>query len=192
MPEDQKLTLEVIKDDTEPVEPTPTRRSGLWRLYRIPMLFVLLFLGGIYGLYFQPPGLQRFFEATGLQPGGGSNAPFALPVGVPEDVVATLQPSDVVGLARLMPQGDIATVAPPFGAGDARISEILVSEGDRVEAGDTVAVLDNLSQPDWLRRRPTWLLPKPRWHRPVHPFRPVSTRLARPWNRLKPLPRSPG
>ena len=146
MPEDQKLTLEVIKDDTEPVEPTPTRRRGLWRLYRIPMLFVLLFLGGIYGLYFQPPGLQRFFEATGLQPGGGSNAPFALPVGVPEDVVATLQPSDVVGLARLMPQGDIATVAPPFGAGDARISEILVSEGDRVEAGDTVAVLDNLSQ----------------------------------------------
>lgn len=148
MPEDQNLPLEIVETSSDPTakKPAPSRRLGLWRLYRVPLVFLLIFIGGVIGLYFQPPGMQRFFETTGLQPGGGSDAPFALPVGIPEDVVATLQPSDVVGLARLMPEGDIATVAPPFGAGDARLSDIVVSVGDRVEAGQTVAVLDNLAQ----------------------------------------------
>ncbi|RYH07600.1 HlyD family efflux transporter periplasmic adaptor subunit [Tropicimonas sp. IMCC6043] len=49
----------------------------------------------------------------------------------------------VLGLARLMPDGDLIRVSPPFGAADARIAEILVSEGDRVATGDLLAVLDN-------------------------------------------------
>jgi len=49
----------------------------------------------------------------------------------------------VLGLARLMPEGDLIQVSPPFGAGDARIAEILVSEGDRVTEGDLLATLDN-------------------------------------------------
>nr|WP_255618243.1 HlyD family efflux transporter periplasmic adaptor subunit [Aurantimonas sp. VKM B-3413] len=52
-------------------------------------------------------------------------------------------PTDVVGLARIMPRGDIALVAAPYGAGDARIAEILVAIGDRVERGTPLALLDN-------------------------------------------------
>ena len=55
----------------------------------------------------------------------------------------TLLPTDVVGLARLMPRGDVAIVAAPFGAGDARVSEILVSVGDVGSRGAPVARLDN-------------------------------------------------
>jgi HlyD family secretion protein len=45
-----------------------------------------------------------------------------------------------------MPRGDISFVAPPYGAGDARVAEILVAEGDVVTRGATVARLDNQAQ----------------------------------------------
>jgi len=57
-----------------------------------------------------------------------------------------MRSSDVVGLARLMPLGDISIVAPPYGAGDARVAEILVAEGDVVTKGAVVARLDNEAQ----------------------------------------------
>ena len=50
---------------------------------------------------------------------------------------------DVVGLARLMPRGDVAVVAAPYGSGDARVAEILVGEGMQVAKGQPVARLDN-------------------------------------------------
>lgn len=54
---------------------------------------------------------------------------------------------DVVGaLGRLMPEGDLIALAPPFAAGDARVARILVHEGQRVAAGQLVAELDNLPQ----------------------------------------------
>ena len=40
----------------------------------------------------------------------------------------------------------MVSVAPPSGAGDARIAELLVSVGDVVDAGETLAILDNLPQ----------------------------------------------
>ncbi len=58
----------------------------------------------------------------------------------------TMKVTDVVGLARLMPRGDVSIVAPPYGSGDARIAEILVATGDRVEKGHVVATLDNEGQ----------------------------------------------
>ncbi|MCL5779239.1 HlyD family efflux transporter periplasmic adaptor subunit [Limibaculum sp. FT325] len=58
-------------------------------------------------------------------------------------VTSALPVQTVLGLARLMPQGDLIRVSPPFGAGDARIAAILVSEGDRVAEGDLLATLDN-------------------------------------------------
>lgn len=61
----------------------------------------------------------------------------------PELVAPISQPTTVLGLARLMPEGDLIRVSPPYGAGDARISAILVSEGDRVTQGDLIARLDN-------------------------------------------------
>jgi len=99
------------------------------------------------GLYFQPPGLKVFFQLVGLQPGGGSNTPIAVPV--PRTEIAdpeAVKPLVVAGLGRLIPNGDVVTVALPFGAGDARISDVLVRAGDKVMKGDTIAVLDSLGQ----------------------------------------------
>jgi HlyD family secretion protein len=115
----------------------PLPRRGLWKL---PAAAALVFAGAVVGLYFQPPGLQAFFAATGLEPGGGSDRPAAVaPAPVPLPPAA-----QVVALGRLMPEGDAITVAPPFGAGDARIAEMLVGEGERVAAGQIIAVLDSL------------------------------------------------
>lgn len=120
------------------------------RLFRRQWLLLLLipvfmFTGAVLGMYFQPPGLQKFYSLTGLQPGGGSEFPMALPpdIKLPAKISETLLPTDVVGLARVIPKGDVSIVAAPYGAGDARVAEILVSEGDRVEKGMPVAHLDN-------------------------------------------------
>lgn len=123
----------------------PRRIRKRWFL---PLLVpLLMFTGAVIGMYFQPPGLRVFYEMTGLTPGAGSSRPIALPpdIALPRDMAETLRPSDVIGLARLMPQGDISIVAAPYGAGDARVLELLVAEGDRVEKGQVVARLDNLN-----------------------------------------------
>lgn len=130
----------------------PTSKSrvpfGLrWRrAYLLALLIpVLMFTGAVIGMYFQPPALQKFYALTGLQPGAGSTTPIALPpeIDLPKDMAETMRATDVVGLARLLPRGDISIVAPPYGAGDARVAEILVTEGQRVEKGTPVARLDN-------------------------------------------------
>jgi HlyD family secretion protein len=53
---------------------------------------------------------------------------------------------DVVALGRLLPSGGILAVAPPNGAGDARIARLLVKEAEVVVAGQVIAELDNLPQ----------------------------------------------
>lgn len=114
------------------------------RLWRVPLLMAMLFTGGTLGMYFQPPALRAFFAATGLQPGAGSSTPIAVaPAPGPAKVVA---PPGVVALGRLQPKGDVVVLAPPFGAGDARVARILVDEGDHVIEGQHVAELDSLPQ----------------------------------------------
>lgn len=146
--QDDNLPLEVV-----PRGPLSTTRSNHWFQFRKRYLLVLLiplflFSGAVIGMYFQPPALQKFYAITGLQPGGGAKTPIALPpdIELPPEMVETMQVTDVVGLARLMPLGDVSIVAPPYGAGDARIAEILVAIGDRVEKGSVVARLDNEGQ----------------------------------------------
>ncbi|MEN0109644.1 MAG: HlyD family efflux transporter periplasmic adaptor subunit [Planctomycetota bacterium] len=56
---------------------------------------------------------------------------------------ATASPPRVFALARLEPIGEVVNVAPPSGAGDARIAQLLVDEGESILAGQTIAVLDN-------------------------------------------------
>ena len=104
-----------------------------------------MFTGAVMGMYFQPPGLQKFYLLTGLQPGAGSDAPIALPpdIDLPPKMAETMLPTDVVGLARVMPRGDVSIVAAPYGAGDARVAELLVSVGDQVQKGTPLARLDN-------------------------------------------------
>lgn len=110
---------------------------------------VLVFLcGGIVGMYFQPPGLKAFFNITGLEPGGGSDTPIAVAVAQLEakETVSVISEGDVVALGRLMPLGDVTTVAPPFGAGDARVETLTVKAGDRVMENQVLAKMDNFDQ----------------------------------------------
>lgn len=130
--------------------PASAAGTGGTRLLRARYLLVLLvpllmFSGAVMGLYFQPTGLKKFYELTGLVPGGGSSSPIALPpdMELPKEMAETMRPTDVLGLARLMPRGDVAVVAAPFGAGDARVASLLVAIGDRVTRGQPVARLDN-------------------------------------------------
>jgi HlyD family secretion protein len=106
-----------------------------------------MFSGTVIGMYFEPPLLRAFYGLTGLQPGGGAETPIALPpnVELPPPMAETMLPSDVIGLARLMPKGDVSVVPAPYGAGDARIAEILVLVGQTVEKGAVLARLDNAS-----------------------------------------------
>ncbi len=126
--------------------PDPRAGWSFRRRYLLVLLVpALMFSGAVIGMYFQPPALRAFYNATGLQPGGGTDSPIALPAGIdlPPAMAETLLPSDVIGLARIMPRGDVSVVAAPYGAGDARVAEILVAEGDRVERGAVLARLDN-------------------------------------------------
>ncbi|MCB6178093.1 HlyD family efflux transporter periplasmic adaptor subunit [Rhodobacter sp. Har01] len=126
--------------------PAAPRRRWFRKQFLLVLLVpVFMFTGAVLGMYFQPPGLQKFYALTGLQPGGGSDAPIALPpnIDLPPKMAETMLPSDVVGLARVMPRGDVSVVAAPYGAGDARVADILVAVGDRVEKGAALAWLDN-------------------------------------------------
>lgn len=114
----------------------------------IPIAMLLVFSGGIMGMYFQPPGLKAFFGITGLIPGGGTSTPIALAIDkvTNQEEVAVLSQGDIFALGRLIPEGDVTIIASPFGAGDARIADLNVKVGDKVQKGDTLAVLDNFNQ----------------------------------------------
>jgi len=140
--DDMALPLDLERMDA----PRPARQRWFRKWYLLAVLIpVFMFTGAVIGLYYQPPALQQFYALTGLLPGGGADSPIALPpeIELPQEMAETLLPTDVVGLARLMPRGDVAIVAAPYGAGDARVSEILVSIGETVTRGAPVARLDN-------------------------------------------------
>ncbi len=144
---DPSLPKELVRHG-DGSDPAPRRRFRARWLLLLLLVPPVMFTGAVMGMYFQPLGLKKFYELSGLTPGGGSSSPIALPpnVEIPKEMVETMQVTDVVGLARLMPSGDIVTVAPPYGAGDARITEILVHEGETVTKGTVVARLDNAQQ----------------------------------------------
>jgi HlyD family secretion protein len=121
--------------------PGPIRRA--FRVIRfIPLVMALVMTGGVIGMYFQPPGLKFIFATFGLQPGGGTSSPIAVPA-PRQPAAAPAAPRVVVGLGKLLPEGDVITIAPPFGAGDARIARLEVSEGQHVAPGDVLATLDS-------------------------------------------------
>ncbi|WP_170125945.1 efflux RND transporter periplasmic adaptor subunit [Pelagimonas varians] len=117
-------------------------------LLLIPLFMLTLFTGGVLGMYFQPPGLRAFFNTTGLQPGAGTQTPIAVAMQQvsTQEEIAVISEGDVVALGRIIPLGDIVSVATPSGAGDARIAELKVAIGDVVEKEEVLAVLDNLPQ----------------------------------------------
>ena len=111
-PEEQSLPI-----DLKLSEPTVARRRRWFRkrYLLVQLVPVFMFSGAVLGLYFQPTGLQKFYALTGLTPGGGSDAHIALPreIELPPKMAETLLPTDVVGLARVMPRGDVSVVAAP-------------------------------------------------------------------------------
>lgn len=139
---DETLPIDLNLEEGQP----PSKRHWFRKRYLLVLLVpVFMFTGAVMGMYFQPPGLQKFYALTGLQPGAGSDAPIALPpdIDLPPKMAETMLPTDVVGLARVMPRGDVSIVAAPYGAGDARVAELLVSVGDQVQKGTPLARLDN-------------------------------------------------
>lgn len=123
--------------------------AWLRHLWRVPVLLLIIAMSGTAALYFQPPTVRAIFAWTGLEIGGGTSNPIAVsPVLLErlEQGAVEVQPNDVVALGRLLPEGDIITLAPPFGAGDARVASIVIEEGQMVAAGDLVATLDNEDQ----------------------------------------------
>ena len=141
-PDDLPLDIKVA-DDLSP----PPQRWFRKRYLLVLLVPLLMFSGAVVGMYFQPPALQKFYALTGLQPGAGSGTPIALPpdIKLPPKMAETMLPTDVVGLARVMPRGDVSIVAAPYGAGDTRVAVLLVKVGDRVEKGAALARLDNRS-----------------------------------------------
>ncbi len=127
-------------------------RAKLWQaLHKVrwlPLIPVIMLAGGIIAMYFQPPGIRVAMRTLGLQPGGGTTNPIAVPAPKAEASSIANAPASrtVVALAKLVPEGELRTVAPPFGAGDARIAVLKVEEGTKVASGDVLAVLDNEAQ----------------------------------------------
>lgn len=119
--------------------PRTKARTGFSRARKLlvfPIAAAAFLAGGVFATVLESKSLAVL---TGLVPGTKETSPSEpVPIG-PIDGA----PNPVLGLARLMPEGDLIRVSPPFGATDARVAEILVSEGDRVATGDLLAVLDN-------------------------------------------------
>ncbi len=155
----QDLPLPIVKREAvsgqDSGAPAPRSRllTSLGLLRYLPFVLMLVAAGGVIGLYFQPPGLQKAMELLNLEPGAGTSTPIAVPAqkATGSSAIAATGPllgvapgpQAVVGLGRLLPEGDIVTVAPPFGSNDAKIAALKVTEGDRVARGDILAVLDN-------------------------------------------------
>ncbi|QEG22477.1 HlyD family efflux transporter periplasmic adaptor subunit [Mariniblastus fucicola] len=141
---DSELPLDVVKHNEMQTSNQRQGRRRIPRFFWLAFIPLFLFTGGVIGIYVQPPPLRYFLKITGLRPGGGTSNPIAVPVeqdAESEPEQATIR--TVVALGRLVPEGKVITISPPFGAGDARIDEIKVEIGSRVERGETLALLDN-------------------------------------------------
>lgn len=145
------LPLQVVERPDEPVAHAGPRiaEASLSRLRLLPLALPLVMIGGLVGVYFQPPLLMTL---VGFLPPRAEPVVPSQPLPAQASARSTFRPGNVAdasgtgfvaGLGRLLPQGDLRVIAPPFGAGDARIKTLAVKEGDRVEQGAVIAVLDN-------------------------------------------------
>lgn len=132
-----------LEDPGKPVAATRPGEKTARRSWTRSLLQAgsLIALGAALGMYLQASILRSIPELVGPAQAPSSDVSrFEDSQSSPE---ADL--SDVVALGRLVPDGGTVAVAFPSGAGDARISRLMVSEGDLVAAEEVVAELDNLA-----------------------------------------------
>ena len=142
-------TLPLLDNGSEQKSNRGSGKKPSRKLMILALVILLFATGGIVGVYFQPPGLKLFFRVTGLEPGAGTNTPIAVSPPKPSNPDAASDVTNersVVALGRLLPLGDTITVAPPYGAGDARVEALFIEEGDRVSKGQVIATMDNTAQ----------------------------------------------
>lgn len=118
---------------------SPLIKKTFHLLLLLALIYILMFMGSVIGAYTQPASVDLFMKKAGLEPGGGRGDSM-----LPKQVLPQAGHT-VVALGKLIPNGDITTVAMPYGAGDARIQSIPVKVGQRVTLGETLALLDNRS-----------------------------------------------
>lgn len=121
-----------------PSAPRDRAPTATIRAKRLPLLLLPLTFGAAVILYFNPAILDLVWDRLDYE--AGEMAPVRTgEVAFPED-----RPAEVVALGHLKPDGGALALALPYGADDARIARLLVSEGDRFEAGQVIAELDNM------------------------------------------------
>ncbi len=116
------LPLQVVERRHRPTKP-PQRQFNIWLLLAVAAAAM-------------PLWFARDRIADGL------------PINRPQPLADVAMPAmkKVVALGRLEPEGEVIEVAGPSGSGDARVQSVAVNVGDRVEAGQVLAVLDNNEQ----------------------------------------------
>lgn len=146
--ETANLPLQVVERAAIRIQPsskfTLDHRWIIWGTALCLVIISSIAAVGLVGLYRQPPGLQWAMQTLGLEPGGGTSTPIAVPVTRPVDAMESKQGrATIVALGKLIPWGEVVTLAPASGVRDARIKSLEVRVGDRVVDGQIVAVLDN-------------------------------------------------
>ncbi|ACK70520.1 ABC exporter membrane fusion protein, DevB family [Gloeothece citriformis PCC 7424] len=90
----------------------------------IGLIIVATSLTGISVIY----GISRLQPASESQPVAVQNAPTV---------------TKVAALGRLEPEAEVVSIAAPLALDGDRVAQLLVKEGDRVEAGQIIAILDS-------------------------------------------------
>ncbi len=154
---DKKLNLQMALEATTDALPlldngikAPTKDVSKFTLNRkllfVPVVIFIFATGGFVGLYFQPPGLQFFMKVTGLSPGGGNSDPIAVSQIKTTPPKAFAHDDTITALGTLLPLKDVSVLAPPYGSNDARVAQLNVQEGDYVERGQVIVVMDNIGK----------------------------------------------
>jgi HlyD family secretion protein len=123
---DTSLRLPLIiveRENSNP--PVPLRNGSRFKRWAF-MIGALIATSAV--IYLYSPMLMEKLRGASL-PVAATNIPIEKPV--------------IFGLGTLVPEGNVVSVALPFGAGDARIASLNVREGDHVEQNQIIAVLDS-------------------------------------------------
>jgi HlyD family secretion protein len=128
-----------------PVSKPKSLKSQLtrWRWVTFSMVIGLAVAGSarLFWRFQGLPHLQNFTLPS--LPGAPATAPTPA-VSAPVRAPAPVRP--IVSLGRLVPKGEVIRLSAPTSAQENRIERLLIDEGDRVQAGQVVAILDAQSR----------------------------------------------